>query len=275
MNFKQLLLLHSLAHAHGFMTETNEDILMYRLMTDEPNKALESSVAHHALVVYNRIYCSGSFIGSKVVLTVASCFHEETATETIYVKYGVRNYMDIGQVVAVVEKKEHEFFQYKSYLDNDIALLILKTHVKFDLGARKSVLLAPGTTVPNLSFISVTGWGKEVRKGQENCILESVMQLIEQEECVKTYSDVITSSMFCAKYDLLNRLSDNGGAALYKGMIMGISSYGANLEDAPHIALFTNVSYFYQWIKLNTERLLKKHCSQEVRDVLHTVIPDY
>ncbi|XP_063530016.1 trypsin-like [Cydia strobilella] len=272
MNLKQFLLIHSLAHAHGIMTETNEDLLM----TAAP-KALETSVAHHALVVYNRIYCSGSFIGSKVVLTVASCFQEEE-DYTIYVKYGVRNYMDNGQVIAVVEKKEHEFFQYKSYLDNDIALLILKTHVNFDLGPRKSVLLQPGTTVPNLSFISVTGWGKEVARGQENCILESVMQLIDQEECVNTYSDVVTSSMFCAKYDLMNRLSDNGGAAIYKGMIMGISSYGANLEDAPHIALFTNVSYFYQWIKLNTERLLKKHCSQEVGGVVqlvHNAIPDY
>ncbi|XP_061707521.1 trypsin-like isoform X2 [Cydia pomonella] len=274
MNFKQLLLIHSLAHAHGIMTESNEELLAYRLTTAMP-KTLEASVAHHALVVYNRIYCSGSFIGSKVVLTVASCFQEETDTETIYVKYGVRNYMDRGQVIAVVENKKHEFFQYKSALDNDIALLILKTHVKFDVGERKSVLLEPGTTVPNLSFISVTGWGKEVAKDQENCILQSDMQLIDQEECVNTYSDVVTSSLFCAKYDLMNRLSDNGGAAMYKGMIMGISSYGANLEDAPHIALFTNVSYFYQWIKLNTERLLQKHCSQKVEDVVPNVIPDY
>ncbi|XP_047987810.1 trypsin-like [Leguminivora glycinivorella] len=100
------------------------------------------------------------------------------------------------------------------------------------------------------------------------------MQLVDKEECIKTYADVVTASMFCAKYEVINRLSDNGGAAMYKGKIMGISSYGATLEDAPHIALFTNVSYFYQWIKLNTERLLTKHCSQEKVDVPpHNVIP--
>ncbi|XP_063376818.1 trypsin-like [Cydia fagiglandana] len=274
MYFQQMLLIHSLAHAHGIMTGTNDDLLIYRPLTPPP-KAVETSVAHHALVVYNRIYCSGSFIGSKLVLTVASCFEEDTDTDTIFVKYGVRNYMDKGQVIAVVEKKRHEFFQYKSYLDNDIALLVLKTHVKFEMGARKAVLIKPGTTIPHLSFVSVTGWGKDVAKVQENTILQSVMQITEQAECVKTYSEVVTASMFCVKYDLMNRQSDNGGAALYKGMIMGISSYGANLVDTPHIALFTNVSYFYQWIKLNTERLLQKHCSQELGDVVHNVIPDY
>ncbi|XP_047987187.1 uncharacterized protein LOC125227038 [Leguminivora glycinivorella] len=149
MNFKYLLLILSLAHAHSIMSDSFEGSFhefAYRPTTTTA-KPMEDTVAHHALVVYNRIYCSGSFIGSKVVLTVASCFQEDKENYTIYVKFGVKNYLDKGQVIAVAEKKQHEYFQYTSYLDNDIALLILETHVKFDYGERKGVLIEPGTVV--------------------------------------------------------------------------------------------------------------------------------
>lgn len=45
-------------------------------------------------------------------------------------------------------------------------------------------------------------------------------------------------------------LSDVGGPATHKDLLVGIVTYGASSEKEPYVAIFTNMSYFYQYLLL-------------------------
>ncbi|XP_068621405.1 vitellin-degrading protease-like isoform X3 [Battus philenor] len=56
------------------------------------------------------------------------------------------------------------------------------------------------------------------------------------------------------------RLYDNGGPAVYQDLLVGIMSFVNTNPNKPYFALFTNISYFYRWIMLNTKYFLEKRC---------------
>ncbi|KAI8428152.1 hypothetical protein MSG28_002399 [Choristoneura fumiferana] len=201
------LMLLSLVHAFQYLPEskgpqTNADQRFQY-------QAKITLVPYHALVFYSGWFCSGIIIGSKTILTTASCLLEPN--EQIVVKVGVESIIDDGQIIPVVEAKKHEFYEHLGQLDNDIALLVLEHHVKFSDSVKKIVLAeADAALRPASSFTN-------------------------------------------------RRLSDSGGAAVYSNrFLVGIASYTG--PDNSDVAVFTNVSYFHKWIKINTIRFLRKHC---------------
>lgn len=52
---------------------------------------------YHTLVVYGYLYCSGSIIRSKIILTTASCL-TAGRQDKIFVKVGSNSITDIGYV---------------------------------------------------------------------------------------------------------------------------------------------------------------------------------
>ncbi|KPJ12277.1 Trypsin epsilon, partial [Papilio machaon] len=58
----------------------------------------------------------------------------------------------------------------------------------------------------------------------------------------------------------VRRLYDNGGPAVYQDLLVGIMSFGNAEPKEPYLAVFTNISYFYRWIMLNTKRFLRRRC---------------
>ncbi|XP_045760372.1 vitellin-degrading protease-like isoform X2 [Maniola jurtina] len=176
---------------------------------------------YHVLIVYGSKYCSGTLTGSRTVVTAATCFVRNKG-EPIVVKAGSNSMVGSGQIISVLEYKVHEYFQNLSNLDNDIALLILKEHVLFDGNVIKAQLVESEVALRESTPIKVSGWGgPHLPEG---------------------------------------RLSDNGGGATFKNILVGILSWGANSKDQYNVAILTNVSYFERWIKLNTIRFLTKYC---------------
>ncbi|XP_073942073.1 granzyme M-like isoform X5 [Choristoneura fumiferana] len=213
------LMLLSLVHAFQYLPEskgpqTNADQRFQY-------QAKITLVPYHALVFYSGWFCSGIIIGSKTILTTASCLLEPN--EQIVVKVGVESIIDDGQIIPVVEAKKHEFYEHLGQLDNDIALLVLE----------------PQHRVKKLTRMPLV--------------------LQNKESCEKAYELKLTPSMFCGRYQQNRRLSDSGGAAVYSNrFLVGIASYTG--PDNSDVAVFTNVSYFHKWIKINTIRFLRKHC---------------
>ncbi|CAH2240590.1 jg21064 [Pararge aegeria aegeria] len=118
-------------------------------------------IPHHALIVYGSKYCSGSLTGSRIVVTAASCFVNNKG-ETILVKVGSNSMVGSGQIISVLEYKIHEYFRYLSSLDNDIALIILKEHVRFDGNVVKAQLVESEVALRDGTPIKVSGWGGTV-----------------------------------------------------------------------------------------------------------------
>ncbi|XP_013201172.2 trypsin-5-like [Amyelois transitella] len=227
-----------------------------------------SDVPHQVLVIYDSVYCSGSLIFSRIVLTVASCFRKRSTKVTV--KVGANTITSMGQVIPVLEKKFHEYYNHEVPLNNDIALLFLERNVNFGPNTKKVVIVEPEVAIRVGTSLDVTGWAGNNLSSMKNIhrILVSEMKVTSDEVCHQKYGDLKTESKYCAKYQPEYRLSDNGGSALYKDngidVLVGILSYGATSnEEAECIALFTNISYFHRWIIFNSQKLLNKHCIDE------------
>ncbi|CAH2067218.1 unnamed protein product, partial [Iphiclides podalirius] len=219
-------------------------------------------VPYHVLIIYDGLFCSGSLISSITVLTAASCFWKYT-DDKVFVKAGTNVISNEGYIYQVESIKIHEYYKHLSDTDNDIALLLLKNHVAFNNGVKKVILLEPETALRVNTPMIVSGWSTmKLSPKYGNVLLWSEMFLIDKNECIKSYGRYMTSSNFCAKYNLERRLYDNGGPATFQDFLVGFASFTSKNHSEPYFAVFTNVSYFYRWIMLNTKYFLEKRCKE-------------
>ncbi|KAI8425294.1 hypothetical protein MSG28_007069 [Choristoneura fumiferana] len=91
--------------------------------------------------------------------------------------------------------------------------------------------------------------------------LKAVKQkLLSKKDCRKVCQNAIIEGvidgMLCAKYNMENRPShgDSGSALMTSdGTQVGLVSF--RTEKTPDIIVYTNVTYYYQWIRSNAKRL--------------------
>ncbi|KAF9804153.1 hypothetical protein SFRURICE_020581 [Spodoptera frugiperda] len=257
-------LLNSLHHVapYQYLPENIQGQAYYRANTG-PHQLIAniSEIPFHVLVVYSNLYCSGTLVRSKIVMTVASCLSPDRFRKLV-VKLGVESVTEHGQIIPVIEIKIHEYYKYMGPIDNDIALLMLKENVVFNPDVKKAVLVEPEIVLRNGAMVEVSGWGfSNLPQAYVNQLLWTDMVVIDKAECARYYKHLLTPSNFCAKYLPDHRLSDNGGPAVFdREVVVGMLSYGGTSTDEPHIAIFSNISYFSRWITLNTKRFLEKYC---------------
>ncbi|CAH1644757.1 unnamed protein product [Spodoptera littoralis] len=174
-----------------------------------------NEIPFHVLIVYSNLYCSGTLVRSKIVMTVASCLNLDKFKKLV-VKLGVESITGHGQVIPVIDIKIHEYYKYMGRIDNDIALLMLQEHVFFSPIVKKAVLVEPEMVLRHGFIIEVSGWGStNLPQTYVNQLLLTEMVIIEKQECAQYYKHLLTPSNFCAKYPPERRLSDNGGPAVY------------------------------------------------------------
>ncbi|XP_045536132.1 trypsin-5 [Papilio machaon] len=203
-------------------------------------------VPHHVLIIYSNLFCSGSLVSSITVVTAASCFWKNT-DEKVMVKVGSNILSDGKNIYNVDSIKIHEYYKHLGDTDNDIALLLLKNHVSFSTGVKKIILVEPETVLRENTVMTVSGWStSKLTPKVGNMLLWSEMVVINRNDCVRNYGRLITPSNFCAKYNLVRRLYDNGGPAVYQDLLVGIMSFGNAEPKEPYLAVFTNISYFYR-----------------------------
>ncbi|KAF9406554.1 hypothetical protein HW555_013104 [Spodoptera exigua] len=220
-----------------------------------------TEIPFHVLIVYSNLYCSGTLVASKVVMTVASCLIPDRFKRPV-VKLGVDSITRHGQIIPVIEIKIHEYYKYVTQIDNDIALLMLKENVDFSPRVKKAVLMEGDKALRTDITIEVSGWGHtNLPQTYLNELIWTQMVVIEKTECAKYFKHLLSPSNFCAKYPPNRRLSDNGGPAVFeKNVVVGMLSYGGTSAVEPHIAILSNISYFSRWIITNTKKLLEKYC---------------
>lgn len=218
-------------------------------------------VPFHVLIVYNGLYCSGTLVRSKIVITAASCLLTDKLKRPI-VKIGADTIAGVGQIIPVVDIKIHEYYKYMSRIDNDIAMLVLKEHARFNQYVKKAILVDPEVVLRSGVSIEVSGFGStNLPQSYVNQLIWTEMLVVDKEECAEAHRSLTTPSNFCARYAPERRLSDSGGPAVYnRQLLVGILSYGGTSGENPHVAIFSNVSYFHRWIQLNTKRFLEKYC---------------
>jgi len=200
-------------------------------------------------------FCGGSVGTENFVITAAHCCADQNKDQ-IKVVAGDHNIkLDEGteQIRNVKSIKIHPDYLHKT-MENDICLLELDAPLTFDD-------FVAGVSLPsqNHQFTdkgTVSGWGT---LDYDNPVYPDTLQFVEvpivTEEVCKSElgKHNVKESMLCAGAEGRDSCQgDSGGPLICEGMLCGIVSWGTGCGWDGYPGVYTEVSYFVDWISENT-----------------------
>ncbi|XP_051948416.1 coagulation factor XI-like [Xyrauchen texanus] len=212
-----------------------------------------------SLQKWKKHFCGGSIIANKWIITAAHCF--SSSQTQLSVSVGLTKLSE-DEVKYEVEKVIMHPGYDGSTLENDIALLKLKTPITFT--DRIAPVCLTGRAI-EVGFLgqkcSVTGWGKLNTGGFPDVLQEAQVPLIGHEACKAMMSGAgeplkVLRSNVCAGYPqggIDTCEGDSGGPLVCEDnntwYLTGITSWGLECAEANKPGIYTRVSHYLDWIK--------------------------
>ena len=154
------------------------------------------------------------------------------------------------QISKVVKIIIHE--KYNNHkVTNDIALLKLETPLKMNDYVQPVELPSLHQPTPGGTKCVVSGWGSLSEDGRDPSKLHRVdVPTITDEECRDKYSksDILDSNLCCGGGGKDSCQGDSGGPLYCHGYQAGVVSWGIGCGDPKYPGVYTEVSYYIDWI---------------------------
>ena len=203
-------------------------------------------------------FCGGTVLGPGHVVTAAHC-SDWTADEVEVVAGEHDRSVEEGteQRRGVISLTVHENYGKPKNYENDIA--IWKLSEPFELNEYVAAVNLPTQEQPSEGSCTVSGWGT-LQSGGSCCpmkLMKVDVPVVADGTCRLEYPFSIADSMICAgEVGKDSCQGDSGGPMVCynqdgSGYLGGVVSWGIGCGGLFHPGVYTEVSYFVDWIGNN------------------------
>jgi len=201
------------------------------------------------------LMCGGSLVNRNHVLTAAHCCDGQHAGNlAVQVGSNRLNHVDEDQAdIAVKHVTMHENYDDWT-LSNDICMLRLDSNADLSSDYIGAIAMPEaGEEYEEGTICTVTGWGTTSEGGSLANKLQKVeVPVVSDANCRSSYGDEeITDSMICAGLAEGGKDScqgDSGGPFMCGDQLSGIVSWGYGCAEAGYPGVYTQTSYFIDWV---------------------------
>uniref|UniRef100_UPI00398E4B37 transmembrane protease serine 9 n=1 Tax=Pristiophorus japonicus TaxID=55135 RepID=UPI00398E4B37 len=203
--------------------------------------------------------CGATVVSSTWLLSAAHCFAYFRDPVSWEAMLGTINRNDQSSTTVKRKFKRiivHPFFN-PSILDYDVALVELTRPVSFSKSIQPVCLPSPTHVFHTGKNCTITGWGalSEHNASLPITLQKATVQIVNQSECTKLYSDPVTPQMICAGYingQVDSCQGDSGGPMVCeespgKWFLAGIVSWGEGCGRPNKPGIYTRVTTIQDW----------------------------
>merc|ERR1712121_1610 len=203
-------------------------------------------------------FCGGSVYNKDWIVTAAHCVagNDFDNPQELQIAAGDwdLDYMSGNeQVKKVVKIIQHELYDDRKII-NDIALLKLESSLEMNDYVQAVGL--PSKLQETTGDCIVTGWGTTSEGGHTpSKLMKVTVPVVSDDKCRDAYGkSQIVDSNLCAGLEKGGKDScqgDSGGPLYCSGYLAGVVSWGYGCGRPHYPGVYTQVSYFVDWLSSN------------------------